>query len=169
MSALRQFGDVATNPKEAYLPYLAAVEAGRLDPETAPDLSPQDAALMLRNGVMPGGGAVVDLGGGQRGAYDVVAVVHLSDKEAVVAPAPKDNIDDETGLVKRPGGLSLSLEAGRLRLPALYDRPELADWRPETYRRVGDTAVKWLKDAPFFDILAIDEGFYIARRPMRIL
>ncbi len=168
MNILNRFGDVAQNPGDAYLPYLAAVEEGVLDPAEAPDLSPQDAIAALRSGVMPPLGGVVDLGRNRKGAFDLVVIEYLTEKEMVIVPSSKLAVDDETDIIRVPGPVTLSDDLGKVSLIAAFDRPELAMWRPENYKQVGNMALRELGiDAPHYEVVRIDDGAYIARRPMR--
>lgn len=167
MIKLSRFGDVARSPEEAYLPFLAAIEAERLDPTTVPLHDPHEAAIEVRNGCIPEQGAVMELPGDKLAAFDHVAFEWLSGREAVVAPSSKDAIDGNTGAVRRTGGLVRTDQDGGLTVHGVFERRDMADWRPQTHKAIGDVSLRWLWPGQRYEVIEIDSGIVVARTPMR--
>lgn len=176
MSIPSQLGIIPKSPEEAYLSFPAAVETGILQPELLPSLTPQEASLLIRSGVMPPQAGIVRLPGGV-GAFDLVAVDEASSSKIILPPTTKDAVDNEDGAITAPGLIVLSNSEGRLRPYAYTISSVKAEWmkirnsrEPVSRRRVceniGSIAIVLLSfgEVKDFEIQEIEsDGTLIAK------
>ena len=177
MTIPSQIGMLPRSPKEAYLSFPAKVETGIILPESMPCSSPQEAALLIREGIMPSRSGLVRLPGGI-GAFDLVAVDEATDNKITLPPSAKTAVNKKDGSIKAPGLIVLSNSEGHIRPYAYTVKSETVDWlnirnshdrspRPKAFRKIGSVAVVLFSfgDVSDFDIDEIEsDGTLIARK-----
>ena len=150
---------------ELYLPMPAAVQAGLLDLASVEPHQPQPAAQAIANGCMPNRAGVIELPGGEIGAFDLVSVTRSPRDGLSVSPLPKQAVAD-SGSFAMPGHIVLVTHDTIREVVETLPWPE-AQWR-DGFSRVGSVGIRHLFDTPLLELreLAAD-GQLLASPPRR--
>lgn len=153
------YGQVPTGDQAPYLPYISVRDELLDDPEV-PIGDMFEAVQLLRKGLMPEKGAVVDLGGGLLGAFDLVAVERLSAREVIITPAAKLAVDNQTDQLTGQGVVTLTDDSGRLKVVSVVDTNRgLNGWgRLRSYRVGGIILGELGISAPCYEVVEEDAG-----------
>jgi hypothetical protein len=117
-------------PPDGYIPYEVALRTQVLDLDEASEVSPSEAAAAIQNGRMPRNAGVVDLGGGEVGAFDLLHAYLNPHGHLVLGPHPKSAVEEVSRIIVGAGtiGLFHGEDAERLRLIAVAMDAREAAW-----------------------------------------
>lgn len=166
----QRFGEMPDSPDEAYKPYFSMRD--ELDKLIQKNIVPTNSVPRvvdsLRSGIMPEKGAIVGLGSGVCGGFDLVTIEYVSEKEAVVVPAPKSAVDDESDRIVKKGGIAYTDDLENLKIADLIVPPNgLGEYRGRSVYKIGDLFLSELGiDAPSFKIKEEDSGLLVGRLPV---
>lgn len=152
-----------------YLPFAAAMEMGVLDPAAVNTHTPHGAVDLLRAGIMPSEGGVVDLHG-EPAAFDLL-IAAQSGKDIHVLPTSKAAVDPKTDHIVMPGQIVFWPTSERLKVIGRTLTNERAAWvRPKSgmYRSAGRIACQFFGlDSPEFDVEEVTESGLVIASPRR--
>ena len=154
---------------EIYLPFAAAVEMGILDPAAVTTHTPHGAVDLLRAGIMPPEGGVVDLHG-EPAAFDLLTAAQ-NGKDIHVLPTAKAAVDPKTDHIVMPGQIVFWPTPERLKVIGRTLTSERAVWvRPQSgvYRTAGRVACQFYGlDSPEFDVQEVTDAGLVIATPRR--
>lgn len=150
---------------ELYLPMPAAIQAGVLDVSALEPHLPQAAALAIANGCMPNRAGLVELPGGQVGAFDFVTASRTHERGLSVKPLPKNAVAAR-GAFAMPGHVVLVTDETIREVAETLPWPE-AQWRGG-YDKVGSVGIRHLFDTPVWELTELTaDGQLVAALPRR--
>lgn len=146
---------------DLYLPMPAAIHSGALDLSAVEPHTPQDAALAIANGFMPSQAGVVELPGGDVGAFDFVTVVRRPGEALTVQPLPKRAVANG-GRVVASGHVILTTEE------TVREVAETLPWAHaqwiDGFRQVGSMGIRHLFGAPTLEVEELTSGGILMAR-----
>ena len=169
-------------PEKGYMPFVAAVELGRVTPSDLNPHSPQRAAELVMSAKIPDNAGLIDLGN-HVAAYDLTAARWLKDGLELL-PMDKDGVDPVGRDMQATGLTSLVFENGIIRPVGLAQERIRAEWghcvnglrgvQRERRRQVATSLSAFvLQPIAFnrrtdFEVVEITSyGSVIARRPVK--
>ncbi len=165
----KRLGETPDNPEEAYKPYFSMRDE-LIEQQQVPIRNVRDVIDSIRNGIMPDMGAVVGLGRGICAGFDLVTLERVSEKEAVVSPAPKSAVDDDTDQILYRGGITYTDDYGNMKIFGLIERYNgFNDVGRSVSRLSGDLVLRTMGiHTPTYRIVEDDSGLLLARAPMAL-
>lgn len=162
----QRYGEIPTSQDEAYFPY-PLVRDELIDNDHVPINTVASVLDSIRQGIMPEKGAVVSLGSGICGAFDLVAVERVTDREAVIVPAKKDVVHKRTDRIMGRSVLILSNDEGDLKVLGAIERHNGHNHTDDNCKLIGEYVLEeYGINSPKYHIVQDESGVLVCRSPM---